>query len=89
MPKLTIHLNGTAENPWHVYGLHRNPFPQIARAEYMAGQIALAELDADPLTSTEDIRARLAGKVSDELVLLCMAQFRFGERVSFQISFEE
>jgi hypothetical protein len=87
--KLIVRLNGTNENPWHIYNLRCNPFPQIAKYEFMAGQIALNELDGDPLTGPDDIRARLGNKVTDELIELCVQQFKPGERVEFEITFDD
>lgn len=87
--RFVVRLNGTNENPWHRFGLLCNPFPQIAKAEYMAGEAAIAALDGDPLSGPEDIRNRLRGWVSDELIELCVAQFRPGEHVAFEVTFEE
>lgn len=86
---MTIRLNGTGENPWHKMNLTQNPFPQVGKMEYMAGQMALNSLDGDPLTGTDDIKKRLKGKVSDELIALCCRHFMPGQRISFQIYFEE
>jgi hypothetical protein len=86
--KITVSINGTTENPWHRFGLTRNPFPQIAHYEWMAGQDALASLD-EPVSSEEEIRQRLEGKVSAELIELCVRQYRPGEHVTFDITFEE
>jgi hypothetical protein len=86
---ITVRLNGTDINPWHKFHLRCNPFPQIAKAEWDSGQSALAELDGDPLKGPEDIRARLSGKVSPELVELCVSQFKPGERVEFDFTFDD
>jgi hypothetical protein len=86
--KIKVSINGTTENPWHRFGLARNPFPQIARYEWMVGQDALASLD-EPVSSADEIRGRLQGRVSVELVELCVAQYRPGEHVTFDITFEE
>lgn len=86
--KLTISLNGTKANAWHRFGLSRNPFPQIAHREWMEGQDALASLD-EPISSVEQIRERLSGKVSEELLELCVREFRPGEHHMFDIIFEE
>jgi hypothetical protein len=87
--KLTIRLNGTNENKWHRLNLRCNPFPQIGKMEWDRGQRALAELDGDPLTGVEDIRARLKGKVCEELIELCVQQFRPGVLVEFDVTFNE
>jgi hypothetical protein len=86
---LTVRLNGTDTNPWHVLHLRCNPFPQIARHEFMAGEMALNELNGDPLRGPEDIRERLSGKVSEELIQLCIQQFVPSKLVQFDIEFEE
>ena len=66
-----------------------NPFPQLARAQWTEGEMALNSLDGDPLKSKEDIVTRLTGKVSDELITLCCRLFKPGQRVHFEIEFEE
>jgi hypothetical protein len=86
---ITVRLNGTDINPWHKFHLRCNPFPQIGKMEWDAGQRALAELDGDPLKGHEDIRTRLRGKVSPELVELCVSQFKPGERVEFDFTFDD
>jgi hypothetical protein len=86
---ITVRLNGTDINPWHKFHLRCNPFPQIAKAEWDTGQRALAELDGDPLKGPEDIRARLKGKVSPELIELCVSQFKPGENVEFDVTFDD
>jgi hypothetical protein len=83
---LTVRINGTDKNPWHKMGLKCNPFPQIGKAEYDAAELTLAELDGDPVTGPEDIRKRLRG-FSPEFVELCVANFRPGERVAFDVTF--
>jgi hypothetical protein len=83
---LRVTLNGTERNPWHTYGLRQNPFPQLGKAEYHAGERQLASLDGDPLRGPHDIRARLRG-FSEEFIELCIAQFRPGRRVSFTVVF--
>jgi hypothetical protein len=86
---LTVRLNGTDTNPWHKLYLTQNPFPQIAKHEFMAGEMAINSLDGDPLTGPEDIRRRLRGKVSDEFIELCVQQFKPGEHVIFEVYFDE
>lgn len=87
--KLIVCLNGTNKNTWHILGLRCNPFPQLGKHEYMAGERALNELDGDPLEGPDDIRARLKGKVSERLIELCVERFVPGQRVKFEITFEE
>jgi hypothetical protein len=86
---ITVRLNGTNINPWHKFHLRCNPFPQIAKAEWDSGQRALAELDGDPIKDAEDIISRLKGKVSSELIGLCISQFRPGERTEFDFTFDD
>lgn len=88
MPTLVITINGTTENRWLRYGMRQNPFPQLGKAEYDAGERMLASLDGDPITSADDIRARLPG-FDREFVEGCIARYRPGERVRFTISFPD
>jgi hypothetical protein len=87
--KRKITINGTDVNPFHKLGLTQNPFPQIGKAEWDAGELALNSLAGDPVKSAADIQARLKGKVSQELIDLCIAQFKPGVEVHFEIVFEE
>ena len=59
--ELNVTINGTDMNPWHRFGLRQNPFPQIGKAEYAAGERKLADLHGDPVRTADDIRERLAG----------------------------
>jgi hypothetical protein len=83
---ITVTINGTDANPWARYQLKANPFPQIAKAEYEGAERALASLDGEPVTSAEDIRARLRG-FSEEFVAGCIARWQPGKRISFRVSF--
>jgi hypothetical protein len=85
---LSISINGTTDNPWHCYGLSRNPFPQLPHREWEEGQAALASLD-EPISSADEIVERLKGKVSAELVGLCISQYKPGQHVTFNVTFEE
>jgi hypothetical protein len=85
--KVNVVLNGTDTNPFHKFGLKRNPFPQIARAEYAAANDLLARLEAEPIKDTSELRSRLDG-CSDEFIDLCCAQFKPGEMARFTIEFE-
>lgn len=82
--QIRVTINGSNENPWHVYGLRCNPFPQLARAEFSHANRLLRLLDSDPITSADQIRAILRG-CSDEFVDLCCSQFTPGQRVSFLV----
>jgi hypothetical protein len=86
--KLVVILNGSNENVWRRYQLRCNPFPQIAKREWQEGMLAISELDGEPLKGPDDIRERLRGRVADELIELCVDQFRPGERVAFDVTFE-
>ena len=86
--RLTVTLNGTDTNPWHRMGLRQNPFPQLGRAEYDAGERQINSLDGDPLTGEADIRRRLQG-FDPEFIDLCVKCFKPGERVRFIVEFPE
>jgi len=86
MYTLKIRLNGTDKNPWHSFGFKQNPFPQIAKAELGPAMNAINSLNGDPLGGPDDIRKRLSGTASEELIELCCAKFRKGELVEFIIT---
>lgn len=88
MMRLTVHLNGTNENPWHKYGLTQNPFPQIAEYRYSAACLQMQALDGEPIKSLYDIHQRLRGW-SEEFIELCCDAYIPGESVSFCTTFEE
>jgi hypothetical protein len=83
----TVRLIGTDRNPFHRWGLTQNPFPEIPNAEFQAGLMAINSLGGDPITGPDDIRRRLAGRCSAELIELCVARFRPGEHVEFAVTF--
>jgi hypothetical protein len=87
--RVTVRLNGSAENPYRRMGLARNPFPRIARAEYASADDLLADLDAEPIASEAELRERIGARASDEFVAACVANFRPGERTEFEIEFPE
>jgi hypothetical protein len=84
--ELNVTINGTGMNPWHRFGLRQNPFPQIGKAEYAAGERKLASLDGDPVRSADDIRERLAG-FDPEFVEGVIQRWQPGRRVRFKIVF--
>jgi hypothetical protein len=86
--KLLIIINGTSENPWRTLGFKQNPFPQLAAAQWMIGETALNSLAGEPVKDADDIRTRLTGKVSDELIDLCIEQFEPGKEVRFLVEFD-
>jgi hypothetical protein len=83
---LKFTLNGTDENPYHKWGLKQNPFPQIAKYEYMAACRQLNKLGGDPIPNTDYIRAVLEGW-SQEFVDKVCESFVPGEivRVSVEV----
>ncbi len=84
--ELNVTINGTDVNPWHRFGLRQNPFPQIGKAEYAAGERKLASLDGDPVRAADDIRERLAG-FAPEFVEGIIRRWQPGRRVTFKIVF--
>lgn len=86
--KLTVALNGTNENPFHVLGVTQNPFPQIASYEHTGHVLHLQALGGNPIPDTEYIRNHLEGW-SKEFVDLCCRKFVKGEMVKFDVEFPE
>jgi hypothetical protein len=86
--KIIVHLNGTDENPWHRWGLHQNPFPQIAKHEYQAGMMRLQKLGGDPIPNTDYIRETLKGFDPEFVDLLCK-MYHPGEMVKFEVSWPD
>ena len=84
--ELNVTINGTGINPWHRFGLRQNPFPQIGKAEYAAGERKLASLDGDPVLTADDIRERLAG-FDPAFVEGVIQRWQPGRRVRFKIVF--
>ena len=84
--ELNVTINSTDINPWHRFGLRQNPFPQIGKAEYAAGERKLASLDGDPVRTADDIRERLAG-FDPAFVEGVIQRWQPGRRVRFKIVF--
>ena len=84
--ELNVTINGTDMNPWHRFGLRQNPFPQIGKAEYAAGERKLASLDGNPVRTADDIRERLAG-FDPAFVEGVIQRWQPGRRVRFKIVF--
>jgi hypothetical protein len=84
--ELNVTINGTDMNPWHRFGLRQNPFPQIGKAEYAAGERKLASLDGNPVRTADDIREGLAG-FDTEFVEGVIQRWQPGRRVRFKIVF--
>jgi hypothetical protein len=89
MPTLTVRLNGTDENPFHRFGLSQNPFPQLARYETDRAVQRLQALGGDPIPDVAYIRPWLTGYFSDEFIDGCVARFKKGEMVEFDVSWED
>ena len=91
MPKMvrfTVTLNGTDKNPFEIYGVKQNPFPQVARYEYTALNQLLANLAAEPIRDTDHLRERMKG-ADPKFIDGCCERFRKGEVVKFDIQFPE
>jgi hypothetical protein len=86
---MTVSLNGTDTNPFYKFGLTQNPFPQLARMETDAQVLRLQALGADPIPNTAFIREWLAGYCTEELIDLCVARFKPGELVHFDITWRD
>jgi hypothetical protein len=84
--KVVVTLNGTDKNPWHTMNLTRNPFPQLAKAEFSQADDLLADLDGDPIVDADDLRKRLRG-CSQEFIDVCVAQYQPGKRIRFVVEF--
>jgi hypothetical protein len=87
--KLTISLNGTNTNPFHILGTNQNPFPQIATAERQASCLALQKLGGDPIPNIEYIRQTLKGHFTDEFIDFVCNEFKPGEYIKFVVEWSE
>ena len=85
---IEVRINGTDENPWLRMGLRQNPFPQVGKAEYDAGERMLNSLDAEPIKSPDDIRERLKG-FDPEFIELCIKHYEPGKRTKFTVKWED
>jgi hypothetical protein len=83
-----VTLNGTGSNPYLIYGLSCNPFPQIAKAGFEGANRLLADLAAVPIENVESLRERLKG-CSEEFIGICCSQFKPGERVRFKVRWHD
>ncbi len=91
MPTMTVRLNGTSVNPFHKLGLTQNPFPQLAKYEYLVAEKQLAKLGGDPIPHdryAEYIRETLKG-FDKEFVEGVIARFKPGEMVKFEFTFPD
>lgn len=85
--KLRIVLNGSAENPFHHWGLTQNPFPQIGTYELARACLQLQKLGGDPITDTNYIRQILDGHFTKEFIEFVCSKFKPGEIVRFEVEF--
>jgi hypothetical protein len=86
-----VTINGTDENPWYAFGLTQNPFPQIPVRQLQRAMEQLASLDGEPIKPegyATEIRKRLEGW-SEEFVLLCIQNYKPGQRISFEVYLPE
>lgn len=83
---LTVRLNGTDKNPFAIYGVSQNPFPQIASYELQAHIMNLQKLGglSIPKEAEQYIRHVLKGW-SEEFIALCLEHYKPGEYVKFDI----
>lgn len=86
--RLTVKLNGTKINPFARWGLRCNPFPQIGKYELMPMQRRLNELGGEPIKDEADLRKRLEG-FEPSFIEGCVARFKPGEMVQFDITFPD
>lgn len=77
MPKIdfTFQVNCTDKNPFGRLGLRCNPFPQHGKMELDRVDRAFNSLGGEPVKSPDDIRQRLKGAVSDEVIDLVVANY--------------
>lgn len=86
--KVLVVINGGPNNVHERYGLTANPFPAIPVAEFHTANRMLRELDADPLSSTDDVRRILSG-CDQGFIDLCCQQFKIGERIRFSVTWPD
>ena len=85
---LSVTLNGTDINPFHIYGLSQNPFPSVAKYEYLPYILHLQKLGGDPISDTDYIRQHLQGW-EPEFIELCCQKFEKGKYIRFEYTFED
>ena len=89
MPIFNVRLNGTDKNPYlDLYGLVQNPFPQVAKYEYMAFCHLLNNLAAIPIPNESVLLHRLKG-CTQEFIDLCVSLYEPGKMVEFEIKVKE
>lgn len=83
---IKVRLNGTDINPYHMYGLTRNPFPKHGRVELNRLDEFLSILAAGPMPQVEDLIRVLNGlKASEEFKAICIQNYRSGVMVEFEL----
>lgn len=85
---VTVTLNGGPTNPWGVFGLTANPFPQMPRFENASGNAVLQRLDSDPIPDVAALRAILKGCAPD-FIALCEQHYVPGQRTRFTVTWSE
>lgn len=68
---LKVNINGTDKNPYHVFGLACNPFPQIGKPEYSYAMQQINKLGAGPIPDTEYIENVLKGFHPSFIKIVC------------------
>ena len=85
---MRVVLNGTKSNLYHQFGLTQNPFPSVAKAEWMPFIHQVQKLGGDPIPDIQYIRDTLKD-FSPEFVKLCCDRFQIGSVVKFSVEFPE
>jgi hypothetical protein len=84
--RIQVRLNCTSANPFEMYGLARNPFPQSGVYEDTGLNYALSILAAHPMPTLEGLMAKLEELgASAEFRQICIKEYRSGEIVKFNI----
>jgi hypothetical protein len=86
--RIVVRLNGTKKNPFAIWGLRQNPFPQIGEHRYDPFDHMINSLGGEPLKGKEDIKQRLRG-CSEEFIELCCMKFKKGEMVEFEVHWKD
>lgn len=91
MIRLNVTLNGSMENPYHLYGLRQNPFPSEAVYESrVAAYERILSCLLDPIKDVAEVRERLEDYyLTEEFIAGCCERFVPGKIVHFSITFPE
>lgn len=89
--KLNVKLNGTDKNPYAIFGLTQNPFPQTADARYDLACLHMQYLAGPPIPkdNAEQYIRDVLRAFSKEFVDLCVSKYKPGEYVEFDVHFPE